>query len=78
MDDDGCLYVVDHDAHEVKRYRVGENHGTVVAGGNGPGDRLDQLYYPRYVSVDQEHSVYISEYDNHRVVKWTKGAKQGI
>lgn len=77
MDDSGFLYVVDHDAHAVKRYRIGENQGIVVAGGNGPGDQLDQLYYPRYIFVDREHSVYVSEYENHRVVKWSKDAKQG-
>ncbi|CAF3498289.1 unnamed protein product [Rotaria sp. Silwood1] len=78
MDDDGFVYIVDHDEHEVRRYRMGENHGTVVAGGNGPGDRLDQLDYPRYVFVDRDHSVYVSEYTNHRLVKWVEGAKQGI
>ncbi|CAF1058353.1 unnamed protein product [Rotaria sordida] len=78
MDDDGFLYVVDHDEHEVKRYRIGESHGMVVAGGNGSGDRLDQLDYPRYVFVDRNHSVYVTEYKNHRLVKWIEGAKQGI
>ena len=31
---------------EVRRYRRGESQGTVVAGGNGRGNRLDQLSYP--------------------------------
>ncbi|CAF5112580.1 unnamed protein product [Rotaria sp. Silwood1] len=50
----------------------------VVAGGNGKGNRLDQLDYPRYVFIDRDHSVYLSEYENRRVMKWEKGAKQGI
>jgi sugar lactone lactonase YvrE len=78
MDGDGYLYVSDYDKHEVRRWKIGERNGTVVAGGNGQGNRLDQLYGPRYVFVDQDHAVYVSDSNNHRVVKWTKGAKEGI
>ena len=31
---------------EVRRYRRGESQGTMVAGGNGDGNRLDQLFSP--------------------------------
>ena len=78
MDENGSLYIVDNGKHEVRRYRRGESQGTVVAGGNGDGNRLDQLSYPRYVFVDRDHSVYVSEYGNHRVMKWMEGAKEGI
>ncbi|CAF4525292.1 unnamed protein product [Rotaria sp. Silwood2] len=78
MDDDGFLYIVDSDKHEVRRYRMGESQGTVVAGGNGPGNRLDQLNRPRYLFIDCNHSVYVSDSSNCRVMKWMKGAKQGI
>ncbi|CAF5016986.1 unnamed protein product, partial [Rotaria sp. Silwood1] len=78
MDENGSLYVVDHGKDEVRRYRRGESEGTVVAGGNGSGNRLDQLNDPRYVFVDRDQSVYISEMGNDRVMKWMKGAKQGI
>ncbi|CAF4491841.1 unnamed protein product, partial [Rotaria magnacalcarata] len=56
----------------------GESQGTVVAGGNGRGNRFDQLSYPRYVFVDRDHSVYVSDCGNHRVMKWMKGKKEGI
>ncbi|CAF4982531.1 unnamed protein product, partial [Rotaria sp. Silwood1] len=78
IDENGSLYVVDSGNHEVRRYRRGESQGTVVAGGNGSGNRLDQLYNPHYVFVDRDHSVYVSEWRNHRVMKWVEGAKQGI
>ncbi|CAF1474483.1 unnamed protein product, partial [Rotaria sp. Silwood1] len=78
MDENGSLYVNDYEKHEVRRYRRGESQGTVVAGGNGSGNRLDQLSRPTYVFVDRDHSVYVSEWDNHRVMKWMEGAKQGI
>jgi sugar lactone lactonase YvrE len=78
MDENGSLYVVDDGKDEVRRYRRGESQGTVVAGGNGSGNRLDQLSDPRYVFVDRDHSVYVSDLTNHRVMKWVEGAKQGI
>ncbi|CAF1371893.1 unnamed protein product [Rotaria sp. Silwood1] len=78
MDENGSLYVTDGGKTEVRRYRRGESQGTVVAGGNGRGNRLDQLFYPEHVFVDRDHSVYVSDGDNHRVMKWMEGAKQGI
>ena len=79
MDENGSLYIVDNGKHEVRRYRRGgESQGTVVAGGNGKGNRLDQLSYPQYVFVDRDHSVYVSDWGNNRVMKWMEGAKEGI
>ncbi len=78
MDESGSLYVTDVRKDEVRRYRRGESEGTVVAGGNGRGNRLDQLSDPHYVFIDRDHSVYVSDWGNHRVMKWVEGAKQGI
>ncbi|CAF3990515.1 unnamed protein product [Rotaria sp. Silwood2] len=78
MDDEKFLYIVDFNKHEVRRYRMGESQGTLVAGGNGQGNRLDQLSCPRNVFVDRDHSVYVSDQFNHRVMRWMKGEKQGI
>ena len=78
IDDQRFLYVSDWQKNEVRRYRVGETNGTVVAGGNGAGDRLNQLFSPTHVFVDRDYSVYVSDYYNHRVMKWVAGAKEGI
>ncbi|CAF3877326.1 unnamed protein product [Rotaria sp. Silwood1] len=73
MDENGSLYVVDYGKHEVRRYRRGESKGTVVAGGKGSGNRLNKLDRLQYVFVDRDQSVYVSEWRNHRVMKWMKG-----
>jgi sugar lactone lactonase YvrE len=78
MDNYGYLYVSDFSKHEVKRWKIGEMNGTVAAGGNQAGNRLDQLNGPTHIFVDQDRSVYVPEYYNHRVVKWMEGAKEGI
>ncbi|CAF4189199.1 unnamed protein product, partial [Adineta steineri] len=46
-------------------------------GGNGQGDRLNQLSFPRYIFIDEDQSVYVTDRDNHRVMKWRKDAKEG-
>ncbi|CAF2728355.1 unnamed protein product [Rotaria sp. Silwood2] len=78
MDDQRCLYVSDIDKNEVRRYRMGETSGTIVAGGNGEGSRLNQLNRPTYIFVDVNHAVYVSGRDNHHVMKWVKGVKERI
>jgi sugar lactone lactonase YvrE len=77
MDARGFLYVSVMDKYEVRRFKLGESEGTLVAGGNDRGQGLDQLDGPMYLFVDRDHSVYVSDYNNHRVVKWVEGAKQG-
>ncbi|CAF4835362.1 unnamed protein product [Rotaria socialis] len=78
MDEQRYLYVSDTGKHEVRRYQLGEENGTVVAGGNGQGDGLKQLNGPAYLFVDRQQNVYVSDYSNHRVMKWNKDAKEGI
>lgn len=77
MDHQRYLYASDNGRHEVRRYRIGDRNGILVAGGNGQGYRLDQLNYPSFVFVDWEQSVYVSD-KNHRVMKWNKDAKEGV
>lgn len=77
IDDRGFLYVVDENKHEVRRYKMGENQGTIVAGGNGQGHGLNQLSNPTYIFVDKKYSVFVSDTNNHRVMKWREGAKYG-
>ncbi|CAF1435957.1 unnamed protein product, partial [Rotaria magnacalcarata] len=78
MDEQRYLYVADYVKHEVRRYRFGENVGTLVAGGNGAGAGLNQLNYPTYLVVDRQQNVYVSDWGNTRVIKWNKGATEGI
>ncbi|CAF3600035.1 unnamed protein product [Rotaria socialis] len=78
MDEQRYLYVSDYAKNEVRRYELGDNVGTLVAGGNGVGAGLNQLNGPTYLFVDRDHSVYVSEYSNNRVMKWAEGAQEGI
>ncbi|CAF1410129.1 unnamed protein product, partial [Rotaria sp. Silwood1] len=78
MDNQRYLYVSEEDKHEVRRYKIGDKDGTIVAGGNGNGTAFNQLNIPGYIFVDEEQAVYISDLYNHRVIKWNKDAQEGI
>ena len=73
MDEQGFLYLSDSSRFEVRRWRVGESQGTLVAGGH-----LNQMHGPRRVFVDQNYSVYVPDWNKNRVTKWMKGATEGI
>jgi len=78
MNNKGDLFVSDCRRNEVKRWEKDEKQGTIVAGGNGKGDKLNQLNHPGFIFVDREDSIYVLDRLNHRVMKWLKGAKEGI
>ncbi|CAF0912525.1 unnamed protein product [Adineta steineri] len=79
MDKHGFLYVSDYKKNEVRRWKMGEynNEGIVVAGGNGKGNQLNQLNSATFIFVDEDQSVYVSDRQNHHVLKWRKDAKEG-
>ncbi|CAM4842886.1 unnamed protein product [Rotaria magnacalcarata] len=54
-----------------------ESNGKTVAGGNGPGSALNQLNSSYGIFVDSNRAIFVSDYLNHRVVKWDQGALSG-
>ena len=59
---DGWLYVADSKTHMVSRWMLKDaSVGQLVAGGQGPGDALEQLNRPTAVAVDAAGRVYVSD-----------------
>ena len=75
--DNDALIIVDSANGRVVKWDQAASSGTVVAGGNGMDNRTDQLAAPRYVTVDQEGTLFITEYTNKRVSRWKRGAQHG-
>jgi hypothetical protein len=71
------LYISSFEQDELRRYRVGEMDGTVVASGNRKGSDLRQFNAPHYIAMDRDHSIYVSDTENHRLMKWIEGEQQG-
>jgi hypothetical protein len=62
----------------MRRLKIGGTIGIVVPAGNGKRDLLSQLHYPIDMFVDEDYSLYVSDYLNYLVMKWMKDAKEGI
>ncbi|CAF4088096.1 unnamed protein product, partial [Rotaria sordida] len=59
---------------------MGDTNGQVIAGGNGQGNRLNQLFGPTDVLIDKEtDSLIICDRGNRRVIRWSRrnGTTQG-
>ncbi|CAF0824702.1 unnamed protein product [Adineta ricciae] len=52
-------------------------NGTTVAGGNGPGNASDQVWFPNGLFVDGDRTMIIGEWENHRVTLWKMGDTNG-
>ena len=78
IDNQRYLHVSDVIKDEIRRYTIGDKNDMVTAGGNGKGNQLNQLNCSTYLFVDEKRAVYMSDFDNHRVMKWNKDEKGGI
>ena len=63
-----AIYIADYSNHCVIQWKLGENHGQIVAGGN----RIDKLNTPTDVIVDENNeSLIVSDFGNRRVVQYS-------
>ena len=74
MGNERSLYVSDLEDHSVLTWPGNQ----VVAGGNGKGNALNQLYYPYQIFVDDGETLYIADRGNNRLVQWSAGAREGV
>ena len=68
-----CIYIADWGNDRIVKWKLddGSNNGQIVTGGNGQGNRIDQLNGPTDVIVDEmKKSLIISDQGNRRVVRW--------
>ncbi|CAF1345948.1 unnamed protein product [Adineta steineri] len=54
-----------------------QQFAITVAGGNGKGRELNQLFNPYGMFIDNDKSVYIADSYNHRIVKWRLNSNTG-
>jgi sugar lactone lactonase YvrE len=52
-------------------------NGVTVAGGNEEGMEFNQLSQPWGLYVDDNLTIYVADYWNHRIVEWKSGATKG-
>ena len=54
-----------------------QTHAVTVAGGHGNGNGTHQLSSPHGLFVDEDQTVYIADYANHRIMGWRADADVG-
>lgn len=69
----GTMFILDDYNHRVLRWQVGDQMGTIVAGGNGLGSAFTQMGYSASIFVDSQLNVYLSENSYHRITLWSAG-----
>lgn len=79
LDSNDTLYITDNTNCRVVSYLKNANSGTIVAGSGVCGGALTRLSgNVRYVHVDANGSIYVADYSNSRVVRWTKGSNVSV
>ena len=79
-DDNQSIVIADYWNHRIVEWKIGASNGKVIAGGQGDGNRLDQLNYPIDILIDKEtNSLLIADRRNRRVLRWSRhqGTTQG-
>ncbi|CAF4151212.1 unnamed protein product [Rotaria sp. Silwood2] len=71
--EDQGIYIADWFNHRIMKWKFDATSGEIVAGGNGAGNRMDQLNNPLDVIIDKEtDSLIICDSGNQRVVQWPR------
>ncbi|CAF0816386.1 unnamed protein product [Adineta steineri] len=59
------------------KWRKDAKEGRIVAGGNGEGRNLNQLYRPQGIIVRDFGEIYVADCWNDRIMRWCEGKEEG-
>lgn len=72
VDNNGNIYILDTENSRITKWVPGATVGSIVAGGNGRGVNLNQLYEPNDIFIGKNTSIiWIADSWNSRIVKWS-------
>ncbi|CAF1192952.1 unnamed protein product [Adineta ricciae] len=78
IDGKRSIYSAGMSANRIAKVVEDADEPILVAGPSGVvGDAFDQLNSPTGVYADEQETVYIADTNNHRVMRWLKGATSG-
>ena len=76
MDKDESIYISSNYTRKVKRWKAGDKHSVIIAGGNGRGNQSNQLNCPMRLTFDrQENLLYVADLLDYPVEKFSIQSK---
>ncbi|CAF1221868.1 unnamed protein product [Adineta steineri] len=78
-EDSESVYIADSENYRIVRWKFGAKNGTIVAGGKGRGEEIDQMQQPFDIVLDKEKtSLIICDRYNRRVIRQSLQNSQDI
>ncbi|CAF4109719.1 unnamed protein product [Rotaria magnacalcarata] len=83
VDEHKSVFVADALHNRVMQWPLGAKEGILVAGANEVDSTVDYLnsrhriIQPTAVIVDHMGTIYVADYNNHRIVRWFNGSTSG-
>jgi len=74
----GAILIADTLNHRIVRWIPGAKSGTLVFGGRGCGQRLDQLNQPTSLTFDSAGNLLICDTGNHRILRLPREKLNGL
>ncbi|CAF1588711.1 unnamed protein product [Adineta ricciae] len=71
------LYYCDVSKYRLQKFSLSTGNITTVMGGTGTGTALNQISSCQYFYVDSNNNIFVSDSNNHRVLKFTPGSAYG-
>ena len=63
--------IADTQNHRIVKWNKNKTVGEIVAGGNGQGDKTNQLSFPSTIAIDRQNKfLFICDFGNKRIVQW--------
>ncbi|CAF1303915.1 unnamed protein product [Rotaria magnacalcarata] len=73
--DNDALLVADSSNNRVMKWDRNASNGQIILGDMKAGNRSDQLWYPQYLTMDKQSTLFVIDSNNHRVQRLAKGEK---
>ncbi|CAF4678858.1 unnamed protein product [Rotaria sp. Silwood1] len=78
IDSNNNIYVSDSINARIQKWTNGATTGTQIAGTGSSGPAYNQFHTPYFISQDiNTNTLYIADYNNHRVMSYASGASNG-
>ncbi|CAF3337275.1 unnamed protein product [Rotaria socialis] len=73
--DNDALLIADSSNNRIMKWDRNASNGQIILGDMKAGNGSDQLWYPQYLTTDEQSTVFVIDSNNHRVQRLAKGAK---